>query len=118
MVNCTFKVGDEKDSWFRERVLKDCQWITLEPVFDSVDDVDKASCWKNEKYVVKDSIIQHIEKFDTFWFRGYCAASPITLECLRELSFYKEYGRLPSTYRHADCVVAYQHLKTLGSYYD
>ena len=53
-------------------------------------------------WIHNESPFIYIDKFSTFWFRDYVADSTVTRAIIRELEYYRDYGKLPSVYRHAE----------------
>ena len=53
-------------------------------------------------FIHNDPVFVYLEKFSTFWFREYVADSPVTRAIIAELHYYKDHGKLPSVYRHAE----------------
>ena len=60
----------------------------------------------------------YIEKFNTFQFREWIADSPVTRAILSELEHYKQHGKLPSVYRHAEEYIIMSHFHCLDRYWD
>jgi len=60
----------------------------------------------------------YIEKFQTFWFRQWIADSPVTRSIIAELEHYKQHGKLPSVYRHAEEYIIMSHFACLDRYWD
>lgn len=60
----------------------------------------------------------YLEKFDTFWFREWIANSIATRAIVGELEHYKEFGKLPSTYRHVEDYIVISHFDALHRYWD
>jgi len=66
----------------------------------------------------QDTVWEHIEKFDTFWFREWIADCPVTRAIVADLRYYKEQGKLPTVYRSVDEGIILHHLRTLQRYWD
>jgi len=129
IVNCCFRItpDDESFAWARAKAeseeytqvltIDDPKryeaWITREKwdFFSNYDGYGRA--WTHN-----DAPWYYIEKFDTFWFRGWIADSSVTRAILSELKYYKNHGSLPSVYRSMEDGIILQHLQTLGRYWD
>jgi len=60
----------------------------------------------------------YLEKFSTFHFREWIADSPVTRSIIAELEYYKQHGKLPSVYRHAEEYIIISHFTCLDRYWD
>ena len=65
-----------------------------------------------------DPVFVYLEKFSTFWFREYVADSPVTRAILSEIQYFKDHGKLPSVYRHAEEYIIMSHFHCLDRYWD
>ena len=127
IVNACFKIEDDEHLF--ERTRAECE--DYRSVL-TVDDPKKYEEWLlrqdfsfGEKYegygrawTHNDVCFQHIEKYNTFWFREWIADSTVTRSILTELEYYKEHGKLPSVYRHAEEYIVMSHFQCLERYWD
>jgi hypothetical protein len=65
-----------------------------------------------------DPVFVYLEKFSTFTFREYVADSTVTRAIIAELQYYKDHGKLPSVYRHAEEYIVISHFHSLDRYWD
>lgn len=69
-------------------------------------------------WVRNDAPFVYLEKFQTFWFRQWIADSLVTRAIIHELQHFKEHGRLPSVYRHAEEYIIMSHFHCLDRLWD
>lgn len=69
-------------------------------------------------WVHNDAPFVYLEKFQTFWFRQWIADSSVTRAIIHELQHFKEHGRLPSVYRHAEEYIILSHFHCLDRLWD
>lgn len=66
----------------------------------------------------QDPPFYYLEKFNTFWFRQWIADSSVTRAIISELEYYKQHGKLPSVYRHAEEYIIVSHFHCLDRLWD
>jgi hypothetical protein len=66
----------------------------------------------------QDPPFYYLEKFQTFWFRQWIADSSVTRAILSEIQHFKEHGKLPSVYRHAEEYIIMSHFHCLDRLWD
>ena len=127
VVNACFRITDDEPLW--ERTKAECEeyhsvltiddpkryekWLVNQWGFDQFRYDGYSRAWTHQE-----SPFVYIEKFDTFWFRQWVADSTVTRAIIAELEHYKEHGRLPSVYRHAEEYVVISHFHALERYWD
>ena len=65
-----------------------------------------------------DPVLVYLDKFRTFWFREFVADSGATRAIIAELQHYKQHGKLPSVYRHAEEYIILSHFHCLDRLWD
>lgn len=108
--NATFRITDDEN--FLERTKADASEYRQVLTITSPGDYEAALAnWNltfergyefGRAWMPQDPPFHYIEKFDTFWFRGWCADSSVTRAIVAELEYFKQHGKLPSVYRHAE----------------
>ena len=126
IVNSCFKIED--DECLYERTKAECEdyqkVLTIKSpedyeeflanwdlTFENGYDYDRAYIHQGAPYV-------YIEKFQTFHFRQWIADSTVTRSIIAELQYFKEHGKLPSVYRHAEEYIIMSHFNCLDRYWD
>ena len=124
-VNATFRITD--DEHLLERTKADSE------NYRSVLTIDNAGRYESfllndvwdSRYdgfgraiTFNDPVFMYLEKFSTFTFREYVADSPVTRAIIAELQYYKDHGKLPSVYRHAEEYIIISHFACLDRYWD
>ena len=127
IVNACFKIEDDEHLF--ERTKAECE--DYRSVL-TVDDPKKYEEWLLDQdfsfsktyegygraWTHNDIHFHYIEKFNTFLFREWVADSTVTRAIISELQYYKENGRLPSVYRHAEEYIVMSHFQCLDRYWD
>ncbi len=72
-------------------------WIANQCGFDQFRYDGYGRAWTSQ-----DPPFYYLEKFQTFHFRQFVADSSVTRAILAELTHFKQHGKLPSVYRHAE----------------
>ena len=125
--NATFRITD--DEYLLERAKADASEYQKVLTIDDPERYEKHLLEDNfltspgydgfgKSWVREEPPFYFIEKFSTFWFRGWCADSPVTRAIIAELEHYKEHGKLPSVYRHAGEYIILSHFWALDRYWD
>jgi hypothetical protein len=126
-VNATFRITD--DEHFFERTKAEAE------DYREVLTVDNTERYKSfllnacgfeqfkydgygKAFIHNDPVFVYLEKFSTFTFREYVADSPVTRSIIAELRYYKDHGKLPSVYRHAEEYIVISHFHSLDRYWD
>ena len=126
-INATFKIEDDEHLFERIKAESENYRSVL-----TIDDPVKYEEWLmgagwdfKTKYsgygravAFNDPVFVYLEKFRTFWFREWIADSPVTCAIIAELEYYKQHGKLPSVYRHAEEYIVLSHFHCLGRYWD
>ena len=127
IVNATFRITE--DEHLLERTKADASEYSS--VF-TIDDPERY-----EQYLLEDNFLTsppydgfgkawtrqdppfyYLEKFNTFWFRQWIADSSVTRAIINELEYYKQHGKLPSVYRHAEEYIIISHFHCLDRLWD
>ena len=129
IVNCTFKCDKDPESYDFLQVQAKGDSEEYRQVL-TIDDPEKYEAslltWDyttrypgyGKAWTHQDPVWQHIEKFDSFWFREWIADCPVTRAIVSDLAYYKEHGKLPTVYRSIDEGIILQHLRVLQQYWD
>lgn len=126
IVNATFRITDDEHLWERTKVESEeyRQVLTIK----SPEDYEEALknwdlTFKNgydygRAWTHNESPFVYLEKWDTFWFREWVADSTVTRAIIAELEHFREHGKLPSVYRHAEEYIVISHFHALERYWD
>jgi len=126
IVNCTFRITD--DEHFLERTKADASEYSRVLTVASPEDYEAALAnwdltFKNgydfgRAWTTQEPPFYYLEKFSTFHFREFVADSTVTRAIIAELEYFKEHGKLPSVYRHAEEYVVISLLHMLHRLWD
>jgi len=111
IVNATFKINEDEHLLERTKAeaseyssvltIDDPEryetWIANQCGFDQFRYDGYGRAWTSQ-----DPPFYYLEKFQTFHFRQFVADSSVTRAILAELTHFKQHGKLPSVYRHAE----------------
>lgn len=120
--NITFKIdGGGDNGFYKQRAINESKEIVKDLIFDSPEDFEiyllnngpPKTAWR-----IYEPEWKYLEKFDTFWFRNYVADCTVTRQVLKEIEYFMELGKFPSSYRNMDTGVFLRHLRCLGLYWD
>ena len=126
-INATFRIEDDEPLFERTKAESEDYRSVL-----TIDDPGRyesfllnACGFEQFKYdgygraiTFNDPVFVYLEKYRTFWFREYVADSPVTRAILSEIQYFKDHGKLPSVYRHAEEYIIMSHFHCLDRYWD
>jgi len=126
-INATFRIEDDEHLF--ERTKAECE--NYHSVL-TIDDPERYENWlmdagwdfksKYDGYgratAFNDPVFVYLEKFSTFHFKEYVADSSVSRAIIAELEHYKQHGKLPSVYRHAEEYIIVSHFHCLDRYWD
>jgi len=127
VINATFKI--EHDEHLLERTKADAEdyreVTTIDDVARYLKHIEEDDFLTSPRYdgfgraiAFNDPVFVYLEKFSTFHFREYVADSSVTRAIIAELQYYKQHGKLPSVYRHAEEYIIISHFTCLDRYWD
>jgi hypothetical protein len=127
IVNCCFKITDDEPLFERTKAEAEEYRSVL-----TIDDPKRYEAfllnwdtnWSSKydgygrAWIHNECPYYYLEKFQTFWFRQWIADSTVTRAILAEIQHYRDHGRLPSVYRHAEEYIIMSHLHCLDRLWD
>lgn len=127
IVNATFRVNEDEHLFERTKAEASEYSSVL-----TVDDPERYETWLANQcgfdqfrydgygraWTRQDPPFYYLEKFETFWFRQWIADSSVTRAILGELTHFKQHGKLPSVYRHAEEYIILSHFHCLDRLWD
>ena len=124
VVNACFRITDDEHLW--ERTKAECEEYRQVLSIKSPEDYEEfLKDWDFTKgydydraWIRQESPFVYLEKFDTFHFREFVADSTVTRAIIAELEHFREHGKLPSVYRHAEEYIVISHFHALERYWD
>lgn len=109
-INACFRITD--DECLLERTKADASEYQKVLTIRSPEDYEAALAnwdltFKNgyefgRAWTTQDPVFVYLEKFNTFAYREYVADCSVTRAIISELEYFKQHGKLPSVYRHAE----------------
>jgi hypothetical protein len=124
--NATFRITDDEHLY--ERTRAECEEYRQVLTIKSPEDYEESLrnwdlTFKNgydygRAWTHNESPFVYIEKFDTFHFREFIADSTVTRAIITELEYYRDFGKLPSVYRHAEEYIIVSHFHCLDRLWD
>jgi hypothetical protein len=126
IINACFRIEDDEHLF--ERTKAECEDYQKVLTIKSPEDHEKfLANWDftfehgydyGRAYIHQEAPYVYIEKFQTFHFRQWIADSTVTRAIIAELEYFKENGKLPSVYRHAEEYIIMSHFNCLDRYWD
>jgi hypothetical protein len=126
IVNACFRIEDDEHLF--ERTKAECEDYQKVLTIKSPEDYEESLAnWDltfengydyGRAYIHQEAPYVYIEKFQTFHFRQWIADSTVTRSIIAELQYFKEHGKLPSVYRHAEEYIIMSHFNCLDRYWD
>jgi len=127
VINATFKI--EHDEHLLERTKADAEdyreVTTIDDVARYLKHIEEDDFLTSPRYdgfgrawTYQEPPFYYLPKFNTFHFRQYIADSSVTRAIVAELEYYKQHGKLPSVYRHAEEYIIISHFTCLDRYWD
>ena len=124
--NATFRITDDKHLF--ERTKAECEDYRQVLSIESPELYEKwLEDWDlnfengydyKRVWIHNESPFVYLEKFNTFHFREWIADTAVTRTIIAELEHYKDFGKLPSVYRHAEEYIIISHFHALDRYWD
>lgn len=120
VVNLTWKVP--RDSPYLHEFFDGTQDILQQLSIENPEAWSDTSLLKDVNFVrvwvPNEEKWKYIQKFDTFWYKGYVSDCPVVRTVLRELEHFQRSGEFSSEYRTFDEIVLYKLLSVLCTFCD